>query len=410
MSAIRVAGRLSRTFRPTRSIRQVRHESGNASASSSGPAQSSGGSSSQALVGGLAGGALVFLGGYGWYHFSGAKTFVDTARETKSTVEKYTRQLKESDPEPSEALRWLRSAAQSYASFIPGARGLVDTFFNDLDAIHKKHAPEVDSIVKEAYNELKGTVSSEGMSIASATKSWGLLQKYMKRITDLAADASEDILNNHPALKDKVGGNISQLKQMGDNYGPEAKKQVDETWNQVKDILKGGVSASTIPKIQSLVQDKLQKIRETGDKLWDEGMEKAKPLLDKSPEVKKMVEENKEQLKQGNVQELYTNIKESVQSGKTDKLKEYVDKTVSKAKESTSGGSGDGGIEQYLQMIPGGGEILPQLTKMYQIAQEHGDEAEKIAKEAIHEIEDVLKRRVGEAQELAQKAKDKSQK
>ncbi|KAL8967099.1 MAG: hypothetical protein Q9197_005620 [Variospora fuerteventurae] len=338
------------------------------------------------------------------------KTFVNTAHQTKSTLDKYSQQIKDSNPEPSEALRWLRSTAQSYASLIPGARGYVDAFFDDLDAIHKKHGPEVDNIVKEAYNDLKGTVSSEGMSIASATKSWGLLQKYMSRIGDLAGDASEDILKNHPALNEKVGGNISQLKQMGDNYGPEAKKQVEETWTEVKDILKNGVSASTIPQIQSLVQDKSQKIREMGDKLWDKGMEKAKPMLEKSPEAKKIVEENKEQLKQGNVQELYENIKDSVQSGNTDKLKEYVNNTINKAKNSTSGGSSGGGIEQYLQMIPGGGEIIPQLTKMYQIAQEHGDEAEKIAKEAVHEIEDVLKKRVGEAQELAKKAKDKGQK
>lgn len=338
---------------------------------------------------------------------------VNTAQQTKASLEKYTQKFKDSNPEPAEALKWLRSTAQSYAGLVPGARGYVDTFFNDLEAIQKKHGPEVDSIVRDAYNELKATISSEGMSTTSAQKSWDVLQKFMGRIAELAGDASEDILNNHPALKDKVGGNINQLKQMGDNYGPEAKKQVEETWSQVKDVLKNGVSASTIPQIQSLVQDKTQKVREMGNKLWDEGMEKAKPLLDKSPQVKKIVEENKDQLKQGNVQELYEYIKDSVQTGNTDKLKEYVNNTVNKAKKSTSGGSsggGGGGIEQYLQMIPGGSEIVPQLTKMYQIAQEHGDEAEKIAKEAVHEIEDVLKRRVGEAEELAKKAKDKGQK
>ncbi|KAL8748742.1 MAG: hypothetical protein Q9184_007114, partial [Pyrenodesmia sp. 2 TL-2023] len=372
-------------------LRQIRRESTNASPASSSTTPSSGGSTTQALIGGLAGGALVFAGGYSYYHFSGAKTLVNTAHQTKATLEKYTQQFKDSNPEPSEALRWLRSTAQSYAAFIPGARGYVDAFFNDLEAIQKKHGPEVDSIVKEAYTELKDTVVSEGMSITSATRSWTVLQKYMNRIAELAGDASEDILNNHPALKDKVGGNINQLKQMGENYGPEAKKQVEETWSQIQDIVKGGIGASTIPQVQSLIQDKTQKMREMGNKLWDEGMEKAKPLLDKSPEVKKIVEENKDKLKQGNVQELYEMIKESVQSGNTDKLKEYVNNTVNKAKRSTSGGGS--GIEQYLQMVPGGGEIVPQLTKMYQIAQEHGEEAEKIAKEAVHEIEDVLKRR-----------------
>ncbi|KAL8635653.1 MAG: hypothetical protein Q9226_009332 [Calogaya cf. arnoldii] len=199
------------------------------------------------------------------------------------------------------------------------------------------------------------------------------------------------------------------MKQLGENYGPEAKKQIDETWNQVGDIIKNGIGTGTIPQIQSLIQDKTQKVREMGNRLWDQGMEKAKPYLDKSPEVKKLVEENKDQLKQGNAMELVEKVKDSVRSGRMDDLKQYIQNTVNKTKKPASGGSGSGGggLEQYLQMIPEGGEIVPQLTKMYQIAQEHGEDAEKIAKQAIHEIEDVLKRRVGEAQDLASKANEK---
>ena len=336
----------------------------------------------------------------------GTRTLVNTAHETKSNLSNYTQKFKESKPEPAEAIKWLRSTARSYAAFIPGARGYVDTFFDDLDAIHRKHGKEVDSIVSEAYGELRSNVASEGMSVSGAQKAWDILQKYMKRIGDLAGDASEDILNNHPSLKEKVGGNIDQLKQMGENYGPEAKKQIEETWNQVGDIIKGGIGTSTIPQIQSLVQDKTQKVRQLGNKLWDQGMEKAKPSLDKSPEVKKLIEENKEQLKQGNATELAEKIKDSVQSGSTDDLKQYVQSTVDKTKQSASGGNSGGGLEQYLQMVPGGGEIVPQLTKMYDIAQEYGEDAEKIAKEAVREIEDVLKRRVSEAQELAGKANE----
>ncbi|KAL8777217.1 MAG: hypothetical protein Q9213_007956 [Squamulea squamosa] len=405
MSAFRVASKVPRPLRSSQILRQARSNS--STFNSSKISESLGGNSSGALIGGLTGGAVAVAGGFAWYHFSGARTVVNTAHETKATLTKYTQQFKDAQPEPAEAIKWLRSTARSYAAFIPGARGYVDTFFDDLDAIHRKHGKEVDSIVTEAYNELKDNVASEGMSIGAAQKAWSVLQKYMKRIGDLAGDASEDILNNHPALKEKVGGNIDQLKQMGDNYGPEAKKQIEETWNQVGDILKNGVGVSTIPQIQSLIQDKTQKVQEMGNKLWDQGMEKAKPYLDKSPEVKKFVEENKDKLKQGNAMELVEKIKDSVQSGSTVDLKQYVQTTADKTKKSTSGGGSGGGLEQYLEMIPGGGEIVPQLTKMYQIAQEHGDDAEKIAKEAIHEIEDVLKRKVGEAQELAKEANQK---
>ena len=333
---------------------------------------------------------------------------MNTARKAEDTFKSYSKQLKESSPEPNEALEWLRSTAKSYAAFIPGAKGYVDSAFDDLDAVRNKHGKEVDDIVKEAYGELKD-ISQEGMSVAAATKAWDILQKHLKRIGDLAGDAASDIINNHPALKEKVGGNLDQLKQMGDKYGPEAKKQVDETWDQIRDIIKSGASASTIPKIQSLVQEKVQKIQELGGKVWDQGLEKAKPYLDKSPEVKKLVEENKEKLKkQGNVQELYEKVKDAVQSGNTDALKQYVQNTVKNVGQA-SGGDG-GGIAKYLNMFPDGGEIIPKLKQLQDIAQEHGEEAEKIAKDTVKEIQEVLQKKVGEAEDLAQKAKKNAKK
>ena len=335
---------------------------------------------------------------------------MNTAREAQNTFKSYGQKIKSSSPdfEPNEAIEWLRSTAKSYAGIIPGASGYIDSAFDDIDAIRAKHAKEVDGIVREAYNELKD-VSQEGMTISAATKAWEILQKHLKRIGELAGDAAQDIINNHPTLKEKVGGNLDQLKQMGDKYGPEAKKQVDETWDQIREIMKTGVSATTIPKIQKLVQDKVQKIQELGSKVWDQGMEKAQPLLDKSPEVKDLVQKNADQLKKSaSVSELYEKIKSAVESGSTDDLKSYVQSTVDKAKKSTSsgggGGGGSSGLESLLKTIPGGSEIMPKLGELQQLAQEHGEEAEKIAKDTFGEIEGVLKKKIGEARELAKKA------
>ena len=331
-----------------------------------------------------------------------------TARETQDAFKRYGKQLKESSPDPNVALEWLRSSAKSYAAFIPGATGYVDSAFDDLDAVRSKHGKEVDNIIKEAYAELRD-ISQEGMSMTAAKKAWDILQKHLQRISDLVGDAASDIINNHPALKEKVGGNLDQLKQMGDKYGPEAKKQVDETWDQIRDIVKSGVSTTTIPKVQSLVQEKIQKVQELGGKVWDQGMEKVKPYLDKSPEVKEIVEENKERLKkQGNVQELYEKVKDAVQSGNVDSLKQYVRKTAKNVGQSDGGGGG--GLEKYLDMVPGGSEIIPKLTQLQQIAQEHGEEAEKIAKDTFKEVQEVLQRKVGEAEELARKVDKKVKK
>lgn len=342
----------------------------------------------------------------------GAKTLVNTARQAEATVKKYTGQLKSSTPDfkPNEALKWLRSTAKSYAFMIPGASGYIDSAFDDIDAIRNKHGSEVDNILKQAYTELKDVTAKEGMSFASAAQGWEILQKHMSSIAELAGDAGQDILNNHPALKSKVGGNLDQLKQMGDKYGPEAKKQVEETTQQIKDIVKNGMSADSIPKIQSLVQDKMHKVQDMGAKLWDESFEKAKPLLEKSPQVKEMVEQNKDALKKsGSVQDLYNKIKDAVSSGSTDSLKQYIDKIKQGGSPGSSGGGGgSGALSSYLKMIPGGSQIVPGLTQLQNIAKSHGPEAEKIAKDTFAEIEEVLRRKVGEAQRLAKDAEGKA--
>ena len=357
---------------------------------------------SSAIIGGLAGGAFVFVGGYAYYHFSGAKTLVTTAKQTKQYVESASQRFKDSSPEPNQALQWLRESALSYAAFIPGARGYVEKAFDDLDAVRVKHGSEVDKIVKEAYEELKG-IFDQGVNLNNAQQAWNMLQKHLKRIGDLAGDVAEDILNNHPEIKKRVGGNIDQLKQMGDKYGPEAKKQVDQTWTQIQDIIKSGVSVDSAAKIREVVSQKMEVMKRIGDESGKKGMEAAKPYLDKSPKVKTLVEENADKLKQGNAGELWEKVKEAASSGNTDSIEKYIKSTVEKAKEQGDSLSG-GGLSQYLNMIPGADQLGSKLSQLQDIAQKHGKEAEAIVKETVDEIQQVLQRKLGEAEKLKEKA------
>lgn len=122
----------------------------------------------------------------------------------------------------------------------------------------------------------------------------------MKGIGDLAGDSADDILNNRPILKNKLGGSIDRLKYMGDQFGPEAKKIVDETWKQVQDILKGGVGVGAA-EIDSR-QDPGD--AEGGRPGLAEGLEQAKPYLDYSPKVRELVIQNEETLMQDILTEL----------------------------------------------------------------------------------------------------------
>ncbi|KAF2205049.1 hypothetical protein GQ43DRAFT_460263 [Delitschia confertaspora ATCC 74209] len=392
--------------RPAPRAARIRIQNSRFQSTSSGTANASS-STSPAVVGAITGSLATMSVGYLWYRQSGARDLLKATKTTKEYVNSATQKMKEVTPEPNEALQWLRQTATSYAVFIPGARGYIDAAFDDLDAVRAKHGDEVDKIVSEAYSEIRDIAKNGDVSLLTAQKAWNVIVKHLGRIGDLAGDASQQIMDNHPELKKKLGGNIDKLKEMGQNYGPEAKKELDRTWEQIADIIKTGVSAQNIEKIQKVVQEKVDKMKQLGDKAWDKGMEQAKPYLDKNPQVKKLVEENADKLKSGNVQELYEKVKTAVEKGDLGDLESYVKSATDKAKES---GFDMGSIDQYLKKIPGGDQIIPKLTQLQEVAQKHGDEAERIMKDAVKEISEVLKKRGDEAAQLAKKAKEDSKK
>ncbi|KIV94519.1 hypothetical protein PV10_02279 [Exophiala mesophila] len=391
----RVALRSARAIRarPTPRVRQPRNVRFQSSTGpSSGQASSAG--SSSALIGGIAGGTVAILGGYLWYSISGAKSVVNSVHSAKSYVDGAFKKTTEAAPEPNQAVQWLRETVTSYTCLIPGASTYVDKAFEDLDKIREKHGDEVDKTINETYNELKG-VTKKGVSLDALAEGWDILQKCLKRLGSLAGDAAEDILDNHPQLKEKVGGQLSQLKQMGEQYGPEAKKQVDETWSQVQDVLKGGFTADTVNKIQKLIQEKRDQIKKYGDQAWQKGLEQAKPLLEKQPQLKELVEKNKDKLLQGDLGQLWQKLQDAAKSGNTDDIQKFIKEQTGKV--SSKSGSG---IEQLLGLIPGGSEIMPKLQQLQELSQKHGDDAEKLVKSAIDDIKKVLASKVEEGQKL----------
>jgi hypothetical protein len=349
------------------------------------------------LIGGLAGGAVAFASGYAWYHFSGAKTLVKTSKETQEYIKKAKQTVVQNTPEPNEAFRWLRDTVKSYAILIPGARGYVDTAFDDLEKIRNNHQEDFDKIVKDAYNETSDIFKKEGFNTSSASKAAQALQKYMSQLFDLAGDAASDVLQNHPQLKEKVGGSYDQLKQMGDAYGPKAKEEVDKTWKQISDIIKGGVSVDSADKIRSLIEDKKNKLQSLGDEAWQKGLEESQSYLEKNPKLKQLIEENADTLKKGNFKDLWGLVKEKVPSGKTEDVENYIKEKVDQAKNSDFSG-----LDQWLNKVPGGSDLMSQLQSLQSTAQKKGNKSEDILKETLEELRDVLKKRMEQVEKLAQ--------
>lgn len=309
--------------------------------------------------------------------------------------------MKDKAPEPNEALKWFRQTATSYAAFIPGGKKYVDAAFNDLDTIEQKHRGELDKIVSNAYSDMRDATKS-GLTMETAYKSWEILQKYMAQVTELASDASGEILDNHPEIKEKIGPNIDELKRMAKQYGPDAKKELDRTYDQIKEVVAGGVGLQTVNQIRKIIQEKTEKLQSLGDEAWKKGMEEAKPYLEKSPEIKKLVEENADALKKGNFAELYEKIK----SGDMGGLEKYVKSAANTAANSSTGKS----IQEYMKMVPGGSEIIPKLQKLSEVANKRGDEAEKIMKDTYEEISKILSKKSEEVEKLAENSKEETKK
>lgn len=390
-AATRAAARTLRA--PIRAPRQTRFASTTQS-----EAAKTGGASGFAA--GVAGGATVFLAGYTYYYFSGAKTLVNSYSTTKSQFQKATKSIQDKAPEPNQAIAWLRNAASSYAAFIPGAQSYIDTAFDDLEKVQKKHGPEVEKIVNRTYAELKDVGKNGGMDMQTAAQSYNILQKALRDIGELAKDSAGDVLENHPQIKEKFGGNLDQLQQMADNYGPEAKKEVEETMRQIQDIFKGGVGIGAVNQARKLIQEKSDKVKGLGEQAWTKGLEEWKPYLEKSPKVKEIVEKNADSLKSGNVKEIFDQVRSAIESGSTDDLEKYIKDASEKAKNSGVGQN----IQQYAQMVPGGDQMWEKLQQLQQVAQDHGDEFQGLVKGAYDDISQVLQKRIAEAEKLKNKA------
>lgn len=404
-----VARSLPRAARSVRApgAKQVRLQSTTASSSGTGNAQAGTSPFAAGVAGGLAAGGLL----YGVYYFSPtgkiARSVNKASKETNKKYNEAAKKLQQNTPDADTTVNYIKDFCYSYVTWIPGGRQYIDTAFDDLEKVRKNNKEDADRIVQDAYKHFQ-EISKAGLSMESLRRMYDALADLAAKLADLSTDALGDVLDNHPQLKDKFGGSIDQLKQMGDQYGPEVKKQVNETWKQVRDIAAGGLTASNLDKARKLVEDKVKEVQKLGDEAWKKGLEQAKPYLDKNPQVKELVEKNADALKNGNTKELFERAKKAVESGKTGDLEGYVNDAVEKFKSKGSQLTGNTGLEQYIGQIPNGSEVLSKLQQLKEVAEKHTDESEKLVKETLEEFKKVLENKSDKAEGILKKAKEES--
>lgn len=331
------------------------------------------------------------------------RTINKGAKEVSKKYNEAAKQLQGATPDADGAIKYIKEFAYSYVAWVPGGRQYVDTVFKDVETLKENHGEEVNQIVNDAYKQFQ-QLSKEGLSLEAASKAYNILTDLAAKFGDLTGNALGDILDNHPQAKKKFGGSIDKLKEMGENYGPEAKKQVEQTWKQAKEILAGGVSASNLDKVRRLVEDKIEQVKKLGDEAWDKALEGAKPYLEKNPKVKELIEKNADALKQGNAKEIFGEAKKAVESGDTGALEDYINKAKSKGEQAAS----SLGIDQYFDMIPSGSEILKKVNQLREVAEKHKDEGEKLLEETTEELKKLLETKLEKAKKIAEKTKEDS--
>ncbi|CAK4030475.1 Hypothetical predicted protein [Lecanosticta acicola] len=353
-----------------------------------------------AVAGGVIGGGVVFAGWYLWYNYSGARAAVNTKEQVKSYIDAGAEQFKvhfrEITPGPTdEVIRSLREVAEKYSAWIPGGREFVDKSFEDMEKIRESHETEVNEIVRDAYEELRDVAKRNGTSLETVNATWYILSRRLEELSSLAGDVAEQVFTSHPELREKLDSSFEELRQLGDRLGPGAKREVDETFSQIANMVKQGVNEDTGDRVNRLVQEKARQIKARNELAWARSWEQMQVLLERNPHVKKIADDNIETLKQGRAKQVAEKIKQAVWSGHTGELERYI-KDLSKRSQQYSSGC----LSNWLNRLPNGSKILPQLQKLKEASDTRISEAERLAKGTLDDISQLLEQRGQQAERL----------
>ena len=154
------------------------------------------------------------------------------------------------------------------------------------------------------YTDLSKAASEGGDKVSDNVVN--VIQEGVSKIqqlsSTLSAGALAPLLANHPALKSALGDSYNQLTDLGNKYGPEARKITEDAVKQIKDLTDKGVNGESIAKAVSIAKQKLEEVRKLGQQVGSEAYSKAaegaRPYLDKAPDVKKYLEESVDGLKE----------------------------------------------------------------------------------------------------------------
>ncbi|CAE6469624.1 unnamed protein product [Rhizoctonia solani] len=222
------------------------------------------------LASGLAGGGVVLVGGYLWFHFSGIKPAIETAiittclqtrpllgikpaietaisisnnlKHNKTQTQTQT-QVHSHNLPANEALAFLRAVAKSYVVFIPGGSWAVDSVFNSIEELHQTHHEQIDAIIHDTYADVKKIIHELAERVDVA------------KIGD--NNDTEDITNLISSTEFDNMANITPVTQQTLNLPPNSRKLPEVAQSVSKGIqeLTRGASKNALEASEAKVED-----------------------------------------------------------------------------------------------------------------------------------------------------------
>ncbi|KAI0083940.1 hypothetical protein BDY19DRAFT_899391 [Irpex rosettiformis] len=409
LAARRVARvRISRRYQTTNT----------ASSTNTGSSSKSGGIGTH-LAAGFGGGALVLVGAYTYYHFSGAKKAVDSAKSAHAYVTRTTATIAEKAPKnPSEVLQFLRSVAKSYTGVVPGSSYCVDSTFDSLDELHETHGEELNQILQGAFDDIKAVLKdvqqNETLDTATARKLVSILGKCAGEMNELGKKAGNDAFRkleeNYPTIAQTIGSSYNDLRGLAYRGGPEAKKLVEESITQIQDVLNtsGKNQQEAWAKAKELVQGKSQRLREL---VWDKAAEGAK----KNPGIEKLLKEYRPKFMQQGVS--IRSLKEvldranttggegNVDQGKLGELKDFIEDKAQEAQRK-----GWESLQEWVKVIPGSDKKISDadVQGLLELSKSKTADAKQLAEETYRDLRKVLHEKAGKAKKIMNEGADET--
>ena len=204
--------------------------------------------------------------GFAWYQFSGTRELLNTAQAGVKKAQELKDTVKEKGNNPSETLKYLRSAS---ATLIPGSAPFLGKIFDQIEEISNEHGDDVKKIFQETYDDFEKLAKDGSLNPQTASKAVEILQKRVKEIQDLAGDAGGDVFNKlfseNAELRDKTSEQYKSFKDLASKAKekkPEVQKLLKDTGAELTNLFKSGdFGKKNIDKAQKLLKDKAEEAK-----------------------------------------------------------------------------------------------------------------------------------------------------